>query len=55
VSHRPEPPEVQGPSREAARDFGYSSGLIRLGRLDSGVALLRGPGPVRVTIERAGW
>lgn len=35
------------------RDFGYSSGLVKLGRLDSGVEALSGRGPVRVTIERA--
>lgn len=35
------------------RDFGYSSGLVRLGRLDSGVEALSGPGPLRATIERA--
>jgi hypothetical protein len=35
------------------RDFGYSSGLVRLGRLDSGVDVLSRRGPVRVTIERA--
>jgi hypothetical protein len=35
------------------RDFGYSSGLVKLGRLDSGVEVLSGRGPVRVTIERA--
>jgi hypothetical protein len=35
------------------RDFGYSSGLVKLGRLDSGVEFLSGRGPVRVTIERA--
>jgi hypothetical protein len=34
------------------RDFGYSSGLVKLGRLDSGVEVLSGRGPVRVTIER---
>jgi hypothetical protein len=34
------------------RDFGYATGLIRLGRLDAGVELLRGRGPLRVTIER---
>jgi hypothetical protein len=34
------------------RDFGYSSGLIHLGRLDSGVEALRGSGSLRVTIER---
>lgn len=33
------------------RDFGYSSGLIKLGRLDSGVEALDRPGPLRVTIE----
>jgi hypothetical protein len=36
------------------RDFGYASGLVRLGRLDSDVALLAGRGPLRVTIERLG-
>jgi hypothetical protein len=36
------------------RDFGYSSGLVKLGRLDSGVELLRGRGPLPVTIRRAG-
>jgi hypothetical protein len=35
------------------RDFGWSSGLVKLGRLDSGVELLRGRGPLEVTIERA--
>ncbi len=35
------------------RDFGYSSGLVKLGRLDSGVEILSVRGPVRVTIERA--
>ncbi|MFL5300329.1 MAG: cyclophilin-like fold protein [Anaeromyxobacteraceae bacterium] len=35
------------------RDFGYSTALVRLGRLDSGVELLSGRGPLRVTIERA--
>jgi hypothetical protein len=35
------------------RDFGYSSGLVNLGRLDSGVEFLSGRGSVRVTIERA--
>lgn len=36
------------------RDFGYSKGLVRLGRLVSGVEALSGRGPLRVTIERAG-
>jgi hypothetical protein len=35
------------------RDFGYSSGLVKLGRLDSGAEVLSGRGPVRVVIERA--
>jgi len=35
------------------RDFGYSSGLVKLGRLHSGVEFLRGRGPLRVTIQRA--
>jgi hypothetical protein len=33
------------------RDFGYSSGLVTLGRLDSGIEVLRGREPVKVTIE----
>ena len=33
------------------KDFGYSSGLIILGKIDSSVEALRGPGPLRVTIE----
>jgi hypothetical protein len=32
-------------------DFGYSNGLITLGKLDSGVELLRGRDPVKVTIQ----
>lgn len=35
------------------REFGYSSGLVRLGRLDSGVEALSGRGALRATIERA--
>jgi hypothetical protein len=34
------------------RDFGYSRGLIQLGRIDSGIEALRAPGPLKVTIER---
>ncbi len=34
------------------RDFGYSKGLVRLGRIDSGIELMAQPGPVQVTIER---
>ena len=33
------------------RDFGYSKGLVKLGRVDFGVKALNGPGPMRVTIE----
>jgi len=33
------------------KEFRYSSGLITLGTLDSGVELLRGRDPVKVTIE----
>jgi hypothetical protein len=32
-------------------DFGYSSGLIILGTMDSGIEALSGPGSVNVTIE----
>lgn len=34
------------------KDFSYSSGLIILGKLDSGVDVLRQPGKVTVTIEQ---
>lgn len=33
------------------RDFGYSAGLIRLGRFDAGVNLLNTQGNLKVTIE----
>lgn len=33
------------------RDFGYSNGLIKLGRIDSGIELLVSPGALRATIE----
>ena len=33
------------------RDFGYSKGLIKLGRIDSGVEALNVQGSVKVTIE----
>jgi ABC-type multidrug transport system fused ATPase/permease subunit len=33
-------------------DFGYSEGLVRRGRIDSGLEALRGLGSVEVTIER---
>jgi hypothetical protein len=35
------------------RDFGYSAGLVKLGRIDGGVEALRRPGNLRVTISRA--
>ena len=34
------------------RDFGYSSGLVILGRIDGGLEALGGPGSLEVTIER---
>ena len=34
------------------RDFGYASGLVRLGRIETGVDILSGPGPFTVTIDR---
>lgn len=34
------------------RDFRYSEGLIRLGRIDSGIEALNMPGPLKVTIEQ---
>jgi hypothetical protein len=34
------------------KDFGYSRGLIQLGRVDSGIEALSVPGPLKATIER---
>jgi len=36
------------------KEFGYSRGLIGLGRIDSGIEALRVPGSLKVTIERVG-
>ena len=36
------------------KDFGYSAGLIRLGRFDAGVEALRVRGRLKVTIEAIG-
>ncbi len=33
------------------RDFGYASGLVILGRIDSGIEIFNVPGSVKVTIE----
>ncbi len=33
------------------RDFGHSSGLVTLGKIDGGVEALREPGPLKVRIE----
>jgi hypothetical protein len=33
------------------KDFGYSSGLVKLGQIDSGVEALKRSGPLSVTIE----
>jgi hypothetical protein len=33
-------------------DFAYSTGLVKLGRLDSGINAFKRPGPLRVAIER---
>jgi hypothetical protein len=33
------------------KDFGYSSGLVKLGSIDSGVEALSRPGPLSVTVE----
>jgi hypothetical protein len=35
-------------------DFRYSTGLVLLGRVDSGIEALRVPGPRKVTIEPVG-
>ena len=37
-----------------SKDFGYSAGLITLGRIDSSIAALTVPGSRKVTIERVG-
>jgi len=34
------------------RDFGYSTGLVKLGSIDAGVEALQRPGSMQVTIER---
>ena len=34
------------------RDFGYSNGLVTLGRIDAGADVLRRPGPLTAKIER---
>jgi hypothetical protein len=36
------------------KDFGYSRGLIGLGRIDSGIEALNVPASLKVTIERVG-
>ena len=33
------------------RDFGYATGLIRLGSIDSGIEALNRPGPLKATLE----
>jgi hypothetical protein len=35
------------------KDFGYSRGLIKLGRIDADIDVLRTPGPIQATIELA--
>jgi len=35
------------------KDFGYSSGLVKLGKIDSGLEALSVSGSVKVTIEHA--
>lgn len=34
------------------KDFRYSSGLVKLGKLDSGIELMRRPGAFKVTIRK---
>ena len=36
------------------KDFGYSRGLVGLGRINSGLEALNVPGSLKVTIERVG-
>lgn len=35
------------------KDFGYSRGLVKLGRIDSGADVFHRPGKLRVTIQRS--
>jgi hypothetical protein len=35
------------------KDFGYSTGLIKLGKIDKGIAILRRKGPFKVTVSLA--
>jgi hypothetical protein len=35
------------------RDAAYARGLVPLGRLESGIEVLKAPGPLKATIERA--
>lgn len=35
------------------RDFGYASGLVKLGSIESGIELLQHKGAIEVTIEKA--
>jgi len=34
------------------KDFGYARGLVKIGRIDSGLEVLRAPGQLQATIER---
>lgn len=36
------------------RDFGYASGLVRLGRIEGNISLLSGKAPIKARIERIG-
>jgi len=36
------------------KDFGYANGLVKLGRIDSGIEALAVPGALKVTIEPLG-
>ncbi len=36
------------------KDFGYSTGLIRIGRFDAGVEIINARGSLKVTIEAIG-
>jgi hypothetical protein len=36
------------------RDFGYANGLVKLGRIDSGIEALSAPGSLKVAIEPLG-
>jgi len=54
ISDLPRKLTNEGAPAGADKDFGYSNGLIILGKLDSGAEALNVPGSVKVTIALVG-